>query len=296
MDASLIYARLALELEPDFSLAQLLAGEIRDDQGRTADALALYNAVGPQSPLYWSARLRAALALDQLDKTDEAEAMLKTLATQRPNSIEPLVELGDVYRGHEKYEDAATAYDQAIARQKSGDANSWRLYYDRGVSLERSGRWPLAEADLKHALELAPQEPLVLNYLGYSWIDKGENLSDALKMIERAVELRPNDGYIVDSLGWAYYRLGDLAKATQYLERAIELMPEDPTINDHLGDVYWKVGRKLEARFQWTHARDLKPDPDELEKIEQKLKVGLAEDVPASAAEADKPKKPGDGG
>ncbi|HUB95915.1 MAG TPA: tetratricopeptide repeat protein, partial [Stellaceae bacterium] len=173
MDASLIYARLALELEPNFALAQLLAGEIRDDQGRTADALALYIAVDPHSSLYWSARLRAALALDQLDKTDEAEAILRQLAAERPNAIEPLVELGDVLRGHEQYQEAATVYDQAIQRQKTGDEDTWRLYYDRGVSLERSGRWPLAEADLKHALELAPQEPLVLNYLGYSWIDKG---------------------------------------------------------------------------------------------------------------------------
>jgi tetratricopeptide (TPR) repeat protein len=275
MDASLIYARLALELEPDFPLAQLLAGEIRDDQGRTADALALYRAVDTHSSLSWSARLRAALALDQLGKTDEAETTLKALAAERPAAIEPLVELGDVLRGHEKYQDAADAYDQAIARQKAGDQNSWRLYYDRGVSLERSGRWPLAEADLKHALELAPQEPLVLNYLGYSWIDKGENLSDALKMIQRAVELRPNDGYIVDSLGWAYYRLGDLPKATQFLERAIELMPEDPTINDHLGDVYWRDGRVAEARFQWRRALQFGPEAGDAKVIETKLDRGL---------------------
>jgi tetratricopeptide (TPR) repeat protein len=275
MDASLIYARLALELEPDFPLAQLLAGEIRDDQGRTADALALYGAVDPHSPLSWSSRLRAALALDQLGKTDQAEATLKALAAERPAAIEPLVELGDVLRGHEKYQEAADAYDQAIARQKTGDQNSWRLYYDRGVSLERSGRWPLAETDLKHALELAPQEPLVLNYLGYSWIDKGENLSDALKMIQRAVELRPNDGYIVDSLGWAYFRLGDLPKATEFLERAIELMPEDPTINDHLGDVYWRTGRVAEARFQWRRALQFGPEAGDAKVIETKLDRGL---------------------
>ena len=206
VDASLIYVRLALDLQPNFPLAQLLAAEIRDGQGRTDDALAFYRAVDPNSSLAWSARLRAAIALDALDQTDAAVAELKAMAAERPNDDEPLVELGDVLRAHNRFDAAAQAYDQAIARLPKVDAGAWRIFYDRGVALERSGQWPRAEADLKHALALSPDEPLVLNYLGYSWIDKGENLPDAMKMIQRAVELRPNDGYIVDSLGWAYFR------------------------------------------------------------------------------------------
>jgi len=283
IDAALIYARLALALEPNFPLAQLLVAEIRSSEDRTQEALALYRAVDPKSPLAWSARLRAALAEDALDQSDQAIAELKAMAAERPNSPSALVELGDVLRGKSKFDDAAKAYDEAIHRlgPEQAQARSWRLFYDRGVAYERSGQWPRAEADLKHALELSPEQPMVLNYLGYSWIDKGENLQDGLKMIQRAVELRPNDGYIVDSLGWAYYHIGDLGKATQYLERAIELLPEDPTINDHLGDVYWQDGRSAEARFQWRRALQFGPEPGDVKSIETKLDHGLVK--PAQA-------------
>ncbi len=137
---------------------------------------------------------------------------------------------------------------------------------------------------MKKALELQPEQPHVLNYLGYSWIDQGINLDEAMKMIRRAVEQRPDDGYIVDSLGWAYYRIADYESAVKQLERAIDLKPEDPTINDHLGDAYWRVGGTLEAKFQWAHARDLKPEPEELPKIEAKLRDGLPEDTSSAAA------------
>ena len=157
---------------------------------------------------------------------------------------------------------------------------NWLIFYFRGICYERAKQWDKAEADLKKALELFPEQPHVLNYLGYSWVDQGMNLDEGMKMIRRAVEQRPDDGYIVDSLGWAYYRLGNYEEAVKHLERAVELKPEDPTINDHLGDAYWKVGRNLEARFQWSHARDLKPEPDELKKIEEKLKSGLPDETP----------------
>ena len=275
VDAALIYVRLALELDPNFAFAQLLAAEIRDGQGRTEDALALYRAVDPKSPLASSAQLRVALSLDALGHADEAVAELQKMAAARPQSSDALVELGDILRSHSRYDEAVHAYDAAITRLPKPDAAAWRLYYDRGVSLERVGQWPRAEADLKQALVLQPDQPMVLNYLGYSWIDKGQNLPDALKMIQRAVELRPNDGYIVDSLGWAFYRLGDLARATQYLERAIELLPEDPTINDHLGDVYWRTGRVAAARFQWRRALQFGPEAGDAKTIETKLDRGL---------------------
>jgi Flp pilus assembly protein TadD len=151
----------------------------------------------------------------------------------------------------------------------------WALYYSRGIAYERSNQWSLAEADLEHALELKPDQPLVLNYLGYSWIDRGEKLHPGLKMIEKAVELSPDDGYIVDSLGWAHYRLGDYPSAVEYLEKALELVPEDPTINDHLGDAYWKSGRTTEARYQWRRALQFKPEKEDVKPIEAKLDGGL---------------------
>ena len=157
-----------------------------------------------------------------------------------------------------------------------------------GLCSERAKQWVKAEADLKKALELFPEQPHVLNYLGYSWIDQGINLDDGMRMIKRAVEQRADDGYIVDSLGWAYFRLGNVEESVKQLERAVELKPEDPTINDHLGDAYWRVGRVLEARFQWSHARDLKPEPEDLAKIEEKLKFGLPDDTSSAAEAADK--------
>jgi tetratricopeptide (TPR) repeat protein len=281
LDASLVYARLALYLRPDFPLAQLLVAEIDEDQQRTADALAQYRAVDPKSPLGWTAQLRAATDLDALGRTDEAVSELKRMAAERPHDPDPLVELGDILRGRSRFGEAVDAYGAAIARVDKVEPRHWRLFYSRGAALERAGQWPRAEADLKQALQLQPDQPLVLNYLGYSWIDRGEHLDEGLKMVRRAVELRPDDGYMVDSLGWAYYRLGDFRQATEFLERAIELLPEDPTVNDHLGDAYWQDGRLLEARYQWRRALQFKPEAAEVKTIESKLDRGIAK-LPAS--------------
>jgi len=179
-------------------------------------------------------------------------------------------------------------YDKAVALLRHPGHANWPLFYDRGIALDRAHNWPRAEADFLKALELSPNQPYVLNYLGYSWVDQGVNLDEAMNMIRRAVEQRPDDGYIVDSLGWAYYRIGNFDEAVKNLERAVDLKPEDPTINEHLGDAYWRVGRKLEAGFQWAHARDLKPDPEDLPKIEAKIRDGLVDDAPPAAASADK--------
>jgi tetratricopeptide (TPR) repeat protein len=283
MDAALIYARVALDLSPHFALAQMLIGEIRDTQQRPEEALALYRSVDAQSPYSWMAQLRAALELDALDRTDEAIARLKALAAARPARSEPLIELGDLLRSHKRFPEAVAAYDSAASRVPDPQPGDWRLFYSRGVAEERSNNWARAEADLQKALALQPNQPLVLNYLGYSWIDKGVNLSDALGMIKHAVDLRPNDGYIVDSLGWAYFRLRDFDHATQYLERAIELLPADPTINDHLGDAYWRSGRIAEARYQWQRALQFQPEADEAKGIETKIDRGLGA-LPASVS------------
>jgi Flp pilus assembly protein TadD len=200
-----------------------------------------------------------------------------------------------VQRGRKEFAECADTYAKGLATIANPDKSAWTLFYFRGICYERSHQWPKAEADLKRALELFPDQPHVLNYLGYSWIDQGVHLDEGMNMIKRAVEQRADDGYIVDSLGWAYYRTGKYDDAVKELDRAVELKPEDPTINDHLGDAFWRVGRVLEARFQWSHAKDLKPEPEDLPKIEAKLKGGLPEDT-SSAADAAKTKKAGDGG
>ena len=184
-------------------------------------------------------------------------------------------------------EEAVKAYDEAVKRIGALERRHWSLLYTRGIALERSKQWPRAEADFLAALEFEPEQPYVLNYLGYSWVDQGINLERAQKMIERAVELRPNDGYVVDSLGWVLYRLGKFAGAVRELERAVELRPEDPIINDHLGDAYWRVGRRQEARFQWRRSLSLEPEDDLLAVLRDKIKAGLGD--------ADKPKSGSDG-
>lgn len=281
-DLALIYGRLALNLRPDFPLAQVLLGGLLESLDRKEEALALYQAVSPESPLSWSARLRSAATLDDLKRTDEAIAQLRKMAAERKDRSEALVRLGDLLRSKEKFAESAEAYSGAIGRMSDLSAKDWSLFYARGIAYERSNQWAKAEKDFLRALELSPDQPFVLNYLGYSWVDQGLNLERARKMIEKAVELRPNDGYIVDSLGWVLYRIGDFEGATANLERAVLLRPDDPTINDHLGDAYWRVGRLLEARFQWRRALSLDPEKKDIPAIEQKLRRGLA-DAPKKA-------------
>jgi Flp pilus assembly protein TadD len=204
--------------------------------------------------------------------------------------------LGNVLRGHKKFAECADVYTRGVDTLKQPEKTNWVIFYFRGICYERSHQWPKAEADLKKALDLFPEQPHVLNYLGYSWVDQGVHLDEGMDMIKRAVQQRPDDGYIVDSLGWAYFRTGNYPEAVKQLERAIELKPEDPTINDHLGDAYWRIGRTLEAKFQWAHARDLKPDPEDLPKIEAKLKDGLPEETSSQAKAVKSEKKSGDGG
>jgi tetratricopeptide (TPR) repeat protein len=276
IDLALLYARAALELRPNMPLAQLLLTDVLSAQKKPEASLAILAEIPPSSPYSWSARLRIAANLETLNRTDEAIARLKEMSTEAPRRASADMQLGDLLRAKKRFAEAVEAYNEAMRRlSAAGVPERWSLFYSRGIALERSGQWKLSEADLLHALELKPDQPLVLNYLGYSWIDRGENLDRGLKMIEKAVELRPEDGYIVDSLGWAHYRMGDYSSAVQYLEKAIELVPEDPTINDHLGDAYWQSGRATEARFQWRRALQFGPEADEIKPIEAKLDRGL---------------------
>jgi tetratricopeptide (TPR) repeat protein len=293
-DLGLIYLQLALYLAPGHPLALLSLGDLYEAMKKPELAIKTYERVPPNSPLQRNAQIQLALNLDTLDRTDEAKASLEKLIAANPSDLEAIMALGNVLRGRKQFAECADVYSKGVDLITKPERANWVIYYFRGICYERSKQWPKAEVDLKRSLDLFADQPHVLNYLGYSWIDQGVNLDEGMRMIKRAVEQRADDGYIVDSLGWAYYRLGNMEEAVKQLERAVELKPEDPTINDHLGDAYWRVGRVLEARFQWAHARDLKPEPEELEKIELKLKSGLPDDT-SSAAEAEHKRKPGGG-
>ena len=281
-ETALIFGHLALYLKPDFPLTQILLADILESEDRLENANAIYETIAPASEFSWSARLRVAGNLDKLDRHEEAMSRLRALAGEDPANAEPFINLGDILRRRERYPEAVVAYGEAVARIGTLGHRHWSLLYSRGIALERAKNWPAAEADFLKALEFEPNQPYVLNYLGYSWVDKGRNLDRARRMIETAVKLRPNDGYIVDSLGWALYRMGEHEKAARELERAVELRPEDPIINDHLGDAYWKVGRRAEARFQWHRAISLKPEADLVADIQAKIERGLVEKAEAT--------------
>jgi tetratricopeptide (TPR) repeat protein len=293
-DLALVYLQLALYLAPNHPLALLSLADLYESVKKPQMAIKIYERVPASSPLKRNAQIQLATDLDAADRSDEAIKILKNVIAEEPKDLEAIMALGNVERGRKKFADCAQTYSQGIdvLPANSDKANSVYYYY-RGICEERSKQWNKAEADMRKALELQPEQPHVLNYLGYSWIDQGVNLDEGMKMIKRAVEQRPDDGYIVDSLGWAYYRIGNYEEAVKNLERAIDLKPEDPTINDHLGDAYWRIGRTLEAKFQWAHARDLKPEPDELPKIEAKIQNGLPDETPSAAAAADKKKDDG---
>ncbi len=272
------YLHLSRYLKPGADLTLMALGDLLFGAERCEDALQVYDQIPKGSTLRRNADIQSGLCLDVLDRTDEAAARLGALIAADPEDLDAIAALGNIYRARERFAEAAEVYSKGIAIIDEPTIAHWRIYYFRGVANERSKNWAQAEQDLKKALELSPDQPQVLNYLGYSWVDMGVNLDEGLEMIRKAVEQRPNDGYIVDSLGWAYYRLGRYDEAVEQLERAAELRPEDPVINDHLGDAYWQVGRKREATFQWNHARDLDPEPSDLAKIVQKLENGLAAD------------------
>lgn len=284
-DLALVYLQLALYLAPNHGLGLLSLGDLYESVKRPQLAIKAYERVPATSQLKRNAQIQLATNLDTVERSEEAIKILKDLTDENPKDLEAIMALGNIERGKKKFVDCAEAYTRGIDALPVINESSWVFFYFRGICHERSKQWPKAETDLKKSLELKPEQPHVLNYLGYSWIDQGINLEEGMKMIRRAVDQRPDDGYIVDSLGWAYYRIHNYDEAVKHLERAIDLKPEDPTINDHLGDAYWKVGRKLEAKFQWAHARDLKPEPEELPKIEAKLRDGLPDEKePASAA------------
>jgi tetratricopeptide (TPR) repeat protein len=274
-EMAMFFARIGLYLRPDFPVMKILLSNLLQLDGQLENANTVLLSIDSSSAYSWPARLNAAENLNDLRRTDEATKILIAMAEEEPRLAAPLIRLGHILRANEDFKEAQTAYDRAFQRIGTLQSHHWALLYARGIVLERTKQWERAEADFLKALEFNPDQPSILNYLGYSWVDQGRHLDRAKEMIQKAVNLRPNDGYIIDSLGWAYFQLGEFANSVKEIERAVELKPEDPVLNDHLGDAFWRVGRKLEARYQWNRALILKPKDAQRVKINKKLTNGL---------------------
>lgn len=270
-----VYLQLALHLEPSSPFALAALASVYETTKRYESAIQIYDRIPAGTPIQASIDVRKALLLNQLDRLDEARALLERMAGESDTDIRALDALGNIMRARKRYDEAIGYYDRVIERISKPSKQHWALFFARGTSYERAKNWSKAENDLQRALKLSPDQPSVLNYLGYSWVDQNKNLKQGMEHIRKAVRLRPDDGHIVDSLGWAHFRLGNFKESVRYLERAVELMPQDPILNDHLGDAYWRVGRRREARFQWSQSLTLNPEPDEVDKIQAKLAQGL---------------------
>ncbi len=272
---TLLYARLAEYLRPDHEDAILLVARLLDQMSQHELAQQVYGQIPADSLNFYTAELGRADALYRAEQTDDAIETLRALAESHADLFAVHVALGDLLRREEQFDAASQSYDRAIALIEEPEERHWVVFYTRAICHEREGRWELAEPDFRRALELQPEQPMVLNYLGYSMIERRERLDEALEMIERAVAAAPDNGHIIDSLGWGFYRLGRFEEAVEPMERAAELLATDPIVNDHLGDVYWMVGRRLEAQFQWRRALSFEPEPGEEERIRRKLEIGL---------------------
>jgi len=271
-DVATLLVQLALQLEPGMTDAHLLASEIASNHKQTHLAAAELEDISPADPLWPVVQLRLASLYEHDNRPNDATRLLQKLANSYPDRPEPLTQLGDTLADEKHFPEAVDAYDRAIAMLRHPGPSDWVLFYARGSSLERAHEWPRAEADMNRALELSPDQPYVLNFLGYSMADRNQNLPLAQEMIQKALTARPNDGAIIDSLGWVKLRQGDTKEALRLLEKAAEMEPEDPSITGHLGDAYWDAGRHLEAEDQWRRALVLEPDPEDQARIESRLK------------------------
>ena len=272
-DFAMVMTRLALDVKPDFPAVRLLAADIQVAARHPDAALGLLeSAMRTSDYIAPIIRLRRATLLEQIGRSDEAIREVERVGRDYPDSSLPDIALADLLRSKRRFAEAIVAYDRVIAGIRQPTANDWIVYYGRGIAYERTGQWSRAETDFQHALTLSPDQPSVLNYLGYAWADMGRNLERAYALVQRAAARRPNDGAITDSLGWVRYRQGHFQDAMKFLEKAVGLEPEDGTITDHLGDVYWAVGRRIEAHYQWRRALTLKIVPEDAAKIEAKIK------------------------
>lgn len=274
-DSAQIYGSMVQLLDPHSPFAKLMMGDIAALNNRYDKAIDEYNSVTKETPIYWISRMREAEVFEISGQIDKSIDMLTTMSREKATRIQALVTLGDTYRRHDRYPEAITAYDEALADIAPVKAEHWPIIYARGIAKERAKRWDLAEKDLLQALSFQPDNPMILNFIAYSWADHGINLDKALEYAKQAATLRPHDGYILDSYGWTLFRLAKYQESIQWLEQAVEEVPNDSTLLDHLGDAYWQVGRQNEARYQWRHAGDLSHDASFKTIVQQKLQHGI---------------------
>lgn len=274
-DIVLVYGQAARYIKPDHDEVILLIAAALETLQQYEQSAKMYQTVAPDSPMFHVAAMGKADVLEAAELVDQAIETLTELSRSHGHLADVHLRLGSMLRRNEDYAASIGPYDTAISQLGSQDPALWRAYFGRGISYERLKDWDKAEADFRSSLALEPDQASVLNYLGYSLIDQGIKLDEAMGMIERAVELRPDSGYIIDSLGWGLYKLGRYQEAVPHLEKAAEYLSTDPIILDHLGDVYWRVGRKIEADFHWKRALSFDPEPAEAERIRDKLKIGL---------------------
>jgi len=285
-DLAVSLLQIGLYLDPHDDVIPLLIGQLLDNADQHASANAFYANIPAASPMHLLAATRIAQNYDAMGNRPEAIRQLTSLAAANPTDLNTLTALGDMLRADKQYDEAAKYYTQAIDADPATRPGDWVLYYERGIAYERGKHWDKAEPDFLKALDLNPDQPQVLNYLGYTWVDRGENLDKALAMIQKSVKATQTDGFIIDSLGWAYFKLGRFPEAVKTLETAVQLKPNDPQINDHLGDAYWRAGRKLEAHFQWNVAASLDTDGTLKAELAKKQTFGLDTDTIAAAASA----------
>ncbi|MDB5491269.1 MAG: tetratricopeptide repeat family protein [Micavibrio sp.] len=284
--SSRIFAQMALDLDPNKVETHILIASSYARSKQFDQALAEYNKIPESRPEYLTTRHEAAEILADSGKTDEAVALLNKLYATHHNP-DSLIRIGDIYRSKEDFSKALAVYNDVAAKLPNPVPEEyWYLLYARGMTEERLKDWPKAEADLKKALEYQPDHPYIMNYLGYAWIDQGIHMDEAMKMLESASALRPNDGYITDSLGWAHFKMKQFAEAVPLLEQAVGMLPYDSEINSHLGDAYWQVGRKVEARFQWERARNYAKDTKLTDALNAKMENGMTLEDPAKPVAA----------
>lgn len=278
-DEGISYLRLARYLKPNNDETKVLLSSYYEDIEKYRKAIQTYSKVSESSDFYLTSQIAIAENYYSLGEKNKAVRLLKKITDNDNPSMIAVLTLADLYRKDSEFELAAEAYTKVISLIDEPSIQNWPIFFARGICYERSDKWKLAEKDLKKALELKPNQPEVLNYLGYSWIDRNEHIKKAKEMISKAVKARPNDPQIIDSMGWALYKIKDFDKASQYLERAAELTPYDSTINDHLGDTYWRQGRTHEAVFQWNRVLKYNNNDDLSEKdIRNKIRHGLPKD------------------
>jgi tetratricopeptide (TPR) repeat protein len=276
-DSAMVFTRMALHLNPQLIEARLVLASVLARHNRLNEAIDQFLSIGADKSVYLEAQRQAAMLMEQNGRRNDAIALMENIFSNQKD-VDSLIIVGDIYRRAEDYLAAIDAYDRAekALGKDVSPADNWELFYARGMAYERLGHMDKADADLRRALTYQPDHPYLLNYLGYSWVDRGKNMDEAISMIEKAVSLRPDDGFIVDSLGWAHYQKGEYEQAAEILEKAVALVPYDATISDHLGDAYWRVGRHREARFEWHRSLNNLEDETKRPELQSKIDNGLS--------------------